>query len=115
VSFDQILVWLVGIFDAAFLVLLITLAVIFDALRMAQKGGKLDLARMFKDDAEKESGLRLALLGAFAFSSWALMYDTYSAKKVSAVILAIYLATWSGAPIFSKALDKWDGKLKGTP
>ena len=96
-------------FDGPFMVLLILLAGLTLALWVAQSRGRLDLARMFQDDAGKESGLRFAILGSWIISSWVVMADQVSQKQGDPMLLGIYLAVWSGTPIASKIIDKWSG------
>jgi hypothetical protein len=115
VSRDQILVWMAHAFDGPFTVLLFLLGGLGIMLYVAQHKGKLDLSQMFKDDAGKESGLRFAILGAWIMSSWYLMADLVSQKQGNAMLLGIYLATWSGSAVFVRALEKWDGKLGAKP
>jgi hypothetical protein len=95
--------------DVPLVVLIILLLLCWQVLYLSQKNGKLDLSNMLRDDAGKESGLRLAMLGAFAVSSWALMWDTIQVGSLDWRIFLIYSATWSGAPVFAKLIEKWNG------
>lgn len=108
---EQFFVWFLTMLNPPFVALLVMLYLVFDALKLAQQGGKMEISNIFKDEAGKESGLRVAILGAWALSSWYLMADLTLQKSGNAVLFAIYLATWSGAPVFVRALEKWDGKL----
>jgi hypothetical protein len=41
------------------------------------------------------------------------MSDAVSQKQGNAMLLGIYLATWSGSAVFVRALERWDGKFGG--
>jgi hypothetical protein len=110
-SADQILVWFAHAFDGPFTVLLILLAGLAGMLWTAQHRGKLDLAQMFKDDSGKESGLRFAILGAWIMSSWTMMALVVAKSDQIVMVFSAYLLFWSGAPIASKLIDKWNGTL----
>lgn len=116
-TFEQFGVWFLTMINPPFVALLVMMYLVFDALKIAQSSGNFSTANMFKDDTGKESGLRVALLGAWALSSWYLMADLTLQRGGSTTLFALYLATWSGAPVFVRVLEKWDGKLptKGTP
>lgn len=111
-SFDQLLVWFLGMVNIPFLVLVAMGWIIYDAIKTSHQAGKLDVANLFKDDNGKESGLRVAILGSLAISSWYLMADLVIGKAGNPWLFGLYLATWSAAPVFVKAIEKWDGSFK---
>ena len=102
-------------------VLLVSMAYM---LRSIQRREDFDFANMLRDDTGapnplgKESFLRLAGVGSFAFSSWTIMDQGRSHPPLDNTLFAIYCITWSGAIVFLKAAEKWDGRLpwaKGSP
>jgi cbb3-type cytochrome oxidase subunit 3 len=97
--------------DVPLVVLIILLAAATFVLWKAQQRADFDLANMLRDDSGKESPLRLCVLGAFAISSWAIMKDTLRTEGADPQLFLIYCATWSGALVFVRIADKWDGKL----
>jgi hypothetical protein len=105
VSTEQIWVWLIGMVNAPFVVLCIMLWGFWRAVKVA------DMAKdVFHD---REVVVTICVMGSWILSSWYLMADQVLERKGNAILYGMYLATWSGAPIFIKALDKWDGSFKG--
>lgn len=113
-TWDQVFVWFAHAFDGPFTVALILLAGLAVMLWRAQRSGRLDLARMFTDDAGKESGLRFAILGSWVMSSWYLMASVVKGNS-DAMLLGTYLLFWSGAPIAAKLIERWDGSFGRKP
>jgi hypothetical protein len=110
-SGEDFLIWAAKAFDGPFLVLLLLLAGLAGMLWRAQATGKLDLARMFKDENDKESGLRFAILGAWVFTSWVLMALAVGKSDHIVQAFTVYLLFWSGTTIAAKLIDKWNGTL----
>jgi hypothetical protein len=75
---------------------------------------KFNAANMLRDENGKESVLRYTAALGFAWSSWALMKDVLRPEGVDPQIFLIYCVTWSGALVFVKFADKWDGQLPWT-
>lgn len=92
------------------LALLIMLASIGWMLAEAQKKDSFNLEEMFHDEAGKTSASRVIAFLAFSFSSWDLMSARLSGQA-DAQQFAYYLFAWSGALVFVKAADKWNGSL----
>ena len=101
--------------DVPLLVLIVLLAATGVILWLAQKRDDFDLANVLKDESGKESALRVCTLGAFAFSSWSVMKDTLRTEGIDPQIMLIYCLTWSGALVFVKFADKWNGVLPWSP
>lgn len=89
------------------LVLLLTAGVV---LFRAQMRSDFDVANMLKDDQGKESALRLGIFVSLAISSWGIVFMIIN-KTLDPGIWTTYLMTWSGALIFVKLADKWNGQL----
>lgn len=94
-------------------VLVLLMGVMVYVLWRAQQRSGLDLANMLRDDQGKESGLRMAVLGSFAVTSWALALAAHRGT-LSPEMWNAYLLTWSGAMVFVKAADRWNGQLPFT-
>jgi hypothetical protein len=79
-------------------------------LNKAQAKEGFNIEQMFWDENSKVSASRVIAFMAFAFSSWDLMAarlgGTHSPEQFWG-----YLAAWSGALVFVKFADKWDGSL----
>src|SRR5262245_60474086 len=80
------------------------------AQRGKEKGADFDFRRMLTDDADKPSMLRILAVGAFFVSSWVLMRDAISINGADSTVLAIYLASWSGAPVVAKLIEALESK-----
>ena len=79
-------------------------------LAKAQKKETFKIEQMFLDEADKVSSVRVLAFFAFSISSWDLMAARLSDKS-SETQFFYYLAAWSGALVFVKFADKWDGSL----
>jgi hypothetical protein len=97
--------------DLPALVLMLLMSLALWVIWRAQRNGKFDFSEMLRDENGKPSGLRLSVLGAFAVSSWVLMREALEAGPLDPQVYFVYLATWSGALVFVKGVEKWDGKL----
>lgn len=114
---DQWSVWLLATLNIPFITLLILLFGLWMAILSAHRGGKLDFAQMFKDEAGKESGARFAIVGAWVMSSWYLMADLVITKSANVWLYGLYLLFWASTPTAMRLIEKWDGKVptKGNP
>ena len=65
---------------------------------------------MFRDDTGKVAASRVLAFFAFAISSWYLAVSVLSGKP-DPVLYFYYLSAWSGALVFIKFAEKWDGSL----
>ncbi len=108
---DAVLAAVMRVLDLPALVLVSMLLMSLWVTWQAQKRSDFDFGRMLKDDAGKESALRLGVLGSFAVSSWLLMHEALEQKQTDPWLFAIYLGTWSGSLVFLKAVEKWNGQL----
>ena len=90
--------------------LLAMITIIAVMLAKAQKRDDFDIAQVFLDETGKASAARLIALLAFAFSSWDLMAARLS-NAANAQQFFYYLGAWSGALVFVKFADKWDGSM----
>jgi hypothetical protein len=97
--------------DVPLALLVILMAASIFLLVWAQRQENFNVANMLRDENGKESALRYTCLLGWVWSSWALMKDTLRPEGVDPVLYLIYCATWSGALVFVKFADKWDGKL----
>jgi hypothetical protein len=79
-------------------------------MAQAQKKDTFNLEEMFHDENGKTSASRVIAFLAFAFSSWDLMSARLSGQA-DAEQFAYYLFAWSGALVFVKMADKWNGTL----
>lgn len=107
----EILAWLFGRMDLPGVVLAILLMFIAFIAWRAQVRSDFDFGRMLKDETGKESAIRMGVLGSFAVSSWVLMSETLKQGGVDPQLYGLYLVTWSGALVFVKAAEKWNGVL----
>ena len=97
--------------------LVLMMSVVWWLLAKAQKKDGFNIEQMFLDEAGKASASRVIAFFAFGISSWDLMSARVS-DKASETQFFYYLAAWSGALVFVKFADKWDGSLpfgKGKP
>lgn len=94
----------------AVLAFLLVMAIV--VLWRAQARPDFDIANMLKDDAGRESPLRFAILVSLAISSWGIVFLLINSKDALAY-WNTYLLTWSGALVFIKAAEKWNGVLPG--
>ena len=97
--------------DVPLLFLVVLLIASVFLLVWCQRQDGFNVANMLRDENGKESALRYTAILGWAWSSWALMKDTLRPDGVDESIFLIYCVTWSGALVFVKFADKWDGKL----
>jgi hypothetical protein len=97
-------------FDLAAAVLALLLLWTAFVLWRAARNGKFDFSQMLRDAEGKESALRLGVLVSLAISSWVVVKDALDGSSDPQLVWA-YLFTWSGALVFVKAVEKWDGRL----
>lgn len=90
--------------------LVIMLALVGWLLVKAQAKEGFNIEQMFLDENGKASASRVIAFFAFGISSWDLMSARVS-DKASEVQFFYYLAAWSGALVFVKFADKWDGSM----
>lgn len=102
---------LLALVDLPAVVLVALLLVSAWVLWRAQKSGRYDLGNMLRDADGKESAQRLAVLGAFAVSSWYLMRAGLASAELNSELYWAYLVTWSGSHVLIKAIEKWDGRF----
>lgn len=92
------------------LILAVLLVVIMRLLSLAQRKAEFNIEQMLHDDQGKPSAVRFLSLMAFAISSWYLAVRVLSGKPDPQEYL-YYLVAWSGALVFVKFADKWNGSL----
>lgn len=86
-------------------------------LAKAQQQADFNIAQMLLDENGKASASRAIAIGAWAFTSWDLMSARLSGTHSYEDFWG-YLFAWSGALVFVKFADKWDGSMpfgKGKP
>jgi hypothetical protein len=99
------------------LILFVLLGIAWRLLTLAQRKAGFNIEQMFTDEQGKASAARFLAMMAFAISSWALAVQVFAAT-LTPELFFYYLAAWSGALVFTKFADKWDGSLpfgKGVP
>ena len=79
---------------------------------MAQRREDFDFGNMLRDEQGKESTVRICALISMAVSSWALMnHALLAGASMDWKLFALYVGTWSGALVFIKMAERWDGHL----
>ena len=91
-------------------ILLLLLALSWSLLAKAQAKEGFSVEEMFRDDTGKVAASRVLAFFAFAISSWYLAVSVLSGKP-DPVLYFYYLSAWSGALVFIKFAEKWDGSL----
>lgn len=95
--------------DLADIVLIVLLTVAGWVIWRAQGRVDFDFANMLKDDNNKESFLKLAGMGAFAFHTWFVIHEALinnqSADTNQAWIY--YGVLWSGSAVAGKLIETW--------
>jgi hypothetical protein len=93
---------------------LISLGVMFSVfawmLNRAQVKPTFNIEEMFQDETGKVSSARVIAFMAFAISSWDIMAARLS-NTANGEQFAYYLFAWSGALVFVKFADKWNGQM----
>lgn len=110
---DRLAAWAERL-DVPALMLFFVCLLIIVVLWRASRAQDFKFAAMLKDENGKESALRFGVFVAIAVSSWSLMRVTSAAPLTSEALVQVtwaYLFTWSGALVFVKALEKWNGVL----
>jgi hypothetical protein len=80
-------------------------------LKAQQKEG-FDFGNMLRDENGMESAVRIGVLVSLGVSSWTLMnHALLAGGEISEGIFSIYVFGWSGALVFVKVADKWNGSL----
>jgi hypothetical protein len=78
-------------------------------LKAQQKEG-FDFGNMLRDENGKESAVRIGVLVSLGVSSWTLMnHALLAGANISEGVFAIYVFGWSGALVFVKVADRWNG------
>jgi len=81
----------------------------------AQQRKGFDFGNMLRDENAKESAVRIGILVSLAVSSWTMMnHALLAGKDINPHIFGLYVFAWSGALVFVKAADKWNGSLPWT-
>lgn len=96
--------------DIPAVVLLILLGAFWSIVKASQARPDFDFSNMLKDDAGKESAMRLGIFVSLAISSWVVIYDTIHNKAGDSNTLLIYMAVWSGAKVAEKLVDALSNK-----
>jgi hypothetical protein len=91
-------------------ILAVLLAIAWRLLTLAQRKDGFAIEMMLTDETSKPSAARFLALMAFAISSWYLAARVFSGTP-DPVEYFYYLCAWSGALVFTKFADKWDGSL----
>ena len=89
-------------------VLFVMLVGIVMLLAKAQAKANFNIEQMLLDENGKASAARVFAFGAWAFSSWDLMSARLSGTHSPEHFYG-YLFAWSGALVFVKFADKWNG------
>lgn len=98
--------------DLPAIVLLIMLLVAAYVMWKAQQRRTFDFSNMLRDESGKESSVRIGILVSLAVSSWVVMnHALLAGKDINPQIFGLYIFGWSGALVFVKAADKWNGNL----
>jgi hypothetical protein len=79
-------------------------------LARAQRSGEFKIQQMLLDDAGKASSSRLFGFIAVSVSSWYLAAKLWAGTS-TATEFFYYLMAWSGAMVFNKIAEKWDGQM----
>lgn len=108
---SEIIKVITGYLDVPAMVLLLLLLAGWKVINLAQQRPDFDFSNMLKDDAGKESALRMGIFISLAISSWFVVYDTIHNKQGDSQVLLVYLCVWSGAKVADKLADavlaKW--------
>jgi len=90
--------------------LIAMLAGIVWLLSKAQAKEDFRIEQMLLDENGKASASRVIAFGAWAFTTWDLMAARLSGTHTTEDYWG-YLFAWSGALVFVKFADKWDGSM----
>lgn len=108
---DRLIAWAERL-DVPALMLIFICVLTLVVLWRASRAQDFKFAAMLKDEAGKESALRFGVFFAIAVSGWVLMREALKAQSEHLPQLYwAYLFTWSGALVFTKAVEKWNGVL----
>jgi hypothetical protein len=92
------------------LILLALLGFAWAMLSRAQRKDGFNVEDMFRDETGKVTASRVIAFFAFAVSSWWIAVGRLSGKTEDQAFF-YYLAAWSGALVFIKFAERWDGSL----
>jgi hypothetical protein len=79
-------------------------------LILAQRGDHFDASEFLRDETGKLSYLRLCGIAALASSTWIMAVETFNAR-MTPLMLFVFLGAWSGALVFVKLAERWNGQL----
>jgi hypothetical protein len=100
------------VIDLPAIILFIMLLLAAHVMLSAQRREGFDFGNMLRDEAGKESAVRIGVLVSLAISSWTVMnHALLAGKDINPQIFGLYVFAWSGALVFVKAADKWNGSL----
>ena len=102
--------WLSTHFDVPTVTLVLLMYGTYRILKSAQRRKDVDLVDILRNADMKISFLPSAGIGAFMFSTWALMHDTLAGTLTDPQWYG-YLLFWSGAPVANALANKWTGEL----
>jgi hypothetical protein len=97
------------------LILLLITAMIWLLISRAQRDPGFDIANTLRDEAGKESSVRVLTFGAFAVTSWGYAVSAFALPQYFSDVTLYYLAFWSGSPVALELAKKWDGRLPWSP
>lgn len=110
---ERIVAWAAQL-DVPGLMLIFICVLLMVVLWRASRAQDFKFAQMLKDEQNKESALRFGVFIAIAVSSWVLMraaINQATDREALTQLYWAYLFTWSGALVFVKAVEKWNGVL----
>jgi len=82
----------------------------------AQRQGDFNFSEMLRDESNKPSAVRIGVLVSLAVSSWIVMQHALLAgASLNPQVVGLYIFAWSGALVFVKAAEKWNGTLPFGP
>lgn len=98
--------------DLPALILFVMLLMAAFVMWRAQSRRGFDFGNMLRDENGKESAVRIGVLVSLAISSWYVMnHALLAGANSNPQIFGLYVFAWSGALVFVKAADKWNGSL----
>jgi hypothetical protein len=104
--------------DVPLLMLIVMQGASFWMLVCASKWPAGFVGKMMSDADGKPSIFRFVVSSGFNIGAWVVMRDTLRPDGADPQIFGLFVAATFGAPVFSKALEKWNGQLpwaKGPP
>jgi ascorbate-specific PTS system EIIC-type component UlaA len=93
---------------------LLTLAVTLGAWILVRTQGRedVDLVRLFRDEAGKESVTRLGVIVSLFVTSLVLIYSVVQGREFALYMFIIYNAVWSGTRVAEKLVDAYAARGK---